>query len=183
MSPCKFGQVTSIVAAVALLTLVSATGAIGAGPKRIAFNQPLNRFDAAAVERARFGAAKKVKEPECLKILTDFKDREGRTLEQNLEAWGLSAADYLEGLAFLDGSLIPHCQKGSIQMFTLTGLPSVFVCPVGVGALNSRFAQIQAQNPSLAEAMVIHEMLHTLGLGENPPSTFEITDRVRRRCP
>jgi hypothetical protein len=30
--------------------------------------------------------------------------------------------------------------------------------------------------------MVIHEMLHTLGLGENPPSTFEITARVRDRC-
>jgi hypothetical protein len=30
--------------------------------------------------------------------------------------------------------------------------------------------------------MVIHEMLHTLGLGENPPSTFEITERVKQRC-
>jgi hypothetical protein len=30
--------------------------------------------------------------------------------------------------------------------------------------------------------MVIHEMLHTLGLGEDPPSSFEITERVRRRC-
>jgi hypothetical protein len=25
-------------------------------------------------------------------------------------------------------------------------------------------------------------MLHTLGLGENPPSSFEITQRVRDRC-
>ena len=38
------------------------------------------------------------------------------------------------------------------------------------------------KNPTLAEAMVIHEMLHTLGLGENPPTTFEITDRVLSRC-
>jgi hypothetical protein len=38
------------------------------------------------------------------------------------------------------------------------------------------------ENPTLAEAMVIHEMLHTLGLGENPPTTFEITDRVMARC-
>jgi hypothetical protein len=30
--------------------------------------------------------------------------------------------------------------------------------------------------------MVIHEMLHTLGLGENPPTTLEITERVRARC-
>ena len=30
--------------------------------------------------------------------------------------------------------------------------------------------------------MVIHEMLHTLGLGENPPAPSEITRRVNDRC-
>jgi hypothetical protein len=30
--------------------------------------------------------------------------------------------------------------------------------------------------------MIIHEMMHTLGLGENPPTTFEITERVMARC-
>ena len=54
--------------------------------------------------------------------------------------------------------------------------------PGGVGAAYSRFARNQTQNPSLAEAMVIHEMLHTLGLGENPPSSLEINERVRARC-
>jgi hypothetical protein len=58
----------------------------------------------------------------------------------------------------------------------------VCVCPAGAGALNSRFAKVQIENPSLSEFMVIHEMLHTLGLGENPPSSFEITEQVRRRC-
>jgi len=29
---------------------------------------------------------------------------------------------------------------------------------------------------------IIHEMLHTLGLGENPPSSREITQRVNERC-
>jgi hypothetical protein len=28
----------------------------------------------------------------------------------------------------------------------------------------------------------IHEVLHTLGLGENPPSSGEITRTVRRFC-
>ena len=36
--------------------------------------------------------------------------------------------------------------------------------------------------PRLAEALVIHEMLHTLGLGENPPTSTEITKRVEGRC-
>jgi len=30
--------------------------------------------------------------------------------------------------------------------------------------------------------MVIHEVLHTLGLGENPPTSTEITLRVEGRC-
>jgi hypothetical protein len=31
-------------------------------------------------------------------------------------------------------------------------------------------------------AVIIHEMLHSLGLGENPPSSKEITLRVMQRC-
>jgi hypothetical protein len=34
----------------------------------------------------------------------------------------------------------------------------------------------------MAEVYVIHEMLHTLGLGENPPSSQEITQAVVKRC-
>jgi hypothetical protein len=33
-----------------------------------------------------------------------------------------------------------------------------------------------------AQAIVIHEALHTLGLGENPPSSAEITARVLASC-
>ena len=32
------------------------------------------------------------------------------------------------------------------------------------------------------EATLIHEALHTLGLGENPPTSREITSRVVSRC-
>jgi hypothetical protein len=66
-------------------------------------------------------------------------------------------------------------------MATIPGAPRVFVCPAG-GKVTSRLSRMEFESGSLAEAMVIHEMLHTLGLGENPPSTFEITDRVRARC-
>jgi hypothetical protein len=34
-----------------------------------------------------------------------------------------------------------------------------------------------------AEAVVIHEVLHTLGLQENPPTSEQITAAVERRCP
>jgi hypothetical protein len=68
-----------------------------------------------------------------------------------------------------------------VAFVTKTGLPPVFVCPAGEPGLNSRLAQLEARQPR-ARAMLIHEMLHTLGLGENPPTTFEVTDQVRRRC-
>ena len=38
------------------------------------------------------------------------------------------------------------------------------------------------KGPRHTAARFIHEMLHTLGLGENPPSPREITDRVLAAC-
>jgi hypothetical protein len=50
----------------------------------------------------------------------------------------------------------------------------VFVCKA--------FAEFQLRQPGVAESMVIHEALHTLGLGENPPTPMEITNRIYGRC-
>jgi hypothetical protein len=48
------------------------------------------------------------------------------------------------------------------------------------------FAEVQLRQPGVAESMVIHEILHTLGLGESPqpgaPTSIEITQRVEARC-
>jgi hypothetical protein len=41
---------------------------------------------------------------------------------------------------------------------------------------------LQRSQPAAAANRAIHEMLHTLGLGENPPTTSEITRRVEMRC-
>jgi hypothetical protein len=38
------------------------------------------------------------------------------------------------------------------------------------------------RNSRHVEAILIHELLHSLGLGENPPSSDYITSRVRARC-
>lgn len=172
-----FGLVT----AVGFLALVPIRSALGAD-HRSAFDRPLGAFDAAAVARAKAGAARWLEDSECRKVLTDFTDAEGRSLDQTLEAWGMSAGEYVLALPFQDGAAIAHCRNARIELVTHRGLRPVYVCPVGVGALNSRFARTQVQTPALAEAMVIHEMLHTLGLGENPPTSREITERVRTRC-
>ena len=170
-----------VAATVALLALAPTRSALGADA-RSAFERPLGEFDAAAVERAKAGAARWLEKPECLKVLTEFTDGDGRTLDLTLATWGMSAVEYVLTLPFRDGAAIPRCRHARIELVTHVGLRPIYVCPVGAGALNSRFAQTQVKTPALAEAMVIHEMLHTLGLGENPPSSFEITERVRARC-
>ena len=49
--------------------------------------------------------------------------------------------------------------------------------------LAKNHAFVDGNNPSQTEAYLIHEALHSLGLGENPPSPKEITGRVLAMCP
>ena len=178
MSPRSKCRALRVFAAVAFLALVPAAGASAA--PRFA---PLSARDQAALEKARTGAARRLEDASCRQVLSDFKDPEGRTLLANLETWEKAPSDYLrEAITFLDGSTLQNCRKGTVPLVTSRGQLPVFVCPVGGSTPGSRFSRIQIENPSLAEIMVIHEMLHTLGLGENPPTSFEITDRVTAKC-
>jgi hypothetical protein len=178
MSPRSKFQAPRVFTAAALLALVSATTG-SAGPRFA----PLSTWDTAALERARAGAARRLEDSSCQQVLSDFKDPEGRTLLANLETWQLTPSDYLtQSITFLDGATLQNCKKGTVPLVTSRNQLPVFVCPLGGATPGSRFARIQLENPPLAEIMVIHEMLHTLGLGENPPTTFEITDRVTARC-
>jgi len=145
----EFAAILSVVSAVTLLAYV---GAVDAGPKRPPVNRPLNSFDAAAVERAKVGAAQRLRDPECAKLLTDFKDKEGRTLDRRLETWAMSAPDYVQMIPFIDGFTRPICQRSSVALVTTAGMALVCVCPFGAGALNSRFAKAQAENSSAADA-------------------------------
>lgn len=45
-----------------------------------------------------------------------------------------------------------------------------------------QLALLDGNNPRRAEASVIREELHSLGLGENPPGSEEITARVLALC-
>lgn len=152
-------------AAIAVLTLPA-----GAAPRRTR----LTGWDAAAVERARNGAAERLQKPECQKVFTDFHDAEGRTIQENLEGWRMSPAEYLQIIPFVDGSQEPLCRSSRIALVATPDVRRVVVCPA--------FADVQLRQPREAESMVIHELLHTLGLGENPPTSIEITRRVESRC-
>ena len=171
-------------AAVSLLAaaVLPLGGPVEAGREPVRADRPLSAYDRQVVERVRARAAARLDDPACRRVLTDFKDRGGRTLESNLQPLGVSASRYLLDLSFVDGAPLPACQNAAVMMAATPGVPRVFVCPEGVGRINSRLSRVEFRSGSLAEAMVIHEMLHTLGLGENPPTTLEITERVRDRC-
>jgi hypothetical protein len=76
-------------------------------------------------------------------------------------------------LPLLDGEARPLCQANQSQLLTSAG-PRLFVCKA--------FLETVYQRRVMAEVYLIHEMLHTLGLGENPPTSHEITRQVVRRC-
>ena len=58
---------------------------------------------------------------------------------------------------------------------TAPGSRVVYVC-------GRAFTEAQSRSAERAELVVLHEALHTLGLGEDPPASPEITRLVGRRC-
>ncbi len=140
---------------------------------------PLSNWDTGVVERARAGASRRLLDPQCLSLLDDFKDANGHSLRAKLDGLGLTAPGYLRQVPFVDGSGIRSCRPEGVLMVASPGRAMVYVCPAGSV---SRLSRDATRHPFLAELAVIHEMLHTLGLGEDPPSSAEITRRVERRC-
>jgi hypothetical protein len=127
-----------------------------------------------ALAQARTRALGLLEKEECRKVFSDFRDAEGRTLQEKLDALGQTPAEYLGAVHFLNGELQPLCRRSTVQMTTSGKSRYVYVCP--------QFLQFQDRRPELGPMIVIHEALHTLGLGENPPTPMEITQRVAERC-
>lgn len=123
------------------------------------------------------GAARLLADPDCQQLLTDFSDARGNRLAANLQASGQTAADYLQNLSFVDASGQPPCTKYDvIAAFTSAHSRTIYVC-------GSRFENPYfGLNGPYGEMVIIHEMLHSLGLEENPPTSRDITARIRKRC-
>ena len=123
------------------------------------------------------GAQERLMRPECQRVVADFQDREGQPLTDRLNATGMTAPEYLEkNVWFVDGDDTPRCQRSPrVAAFTKPGHHVVRIC-------SARFSRAFERQPMAAEMMVIHEMLHTLGLSEKPPSSAEITATVTKRC-
>ena len=126
-----------------------------------------------AVARAIQGAADQLADAPCQALLDEFADASGRSLRSVLAAHGLAVSEYMGQVFFYDA---PEwaCRAANLAV-TKPGNRAIFVC-------GARFQKEMSRNSRNAEAIVIHEVLHSLGLGENPPSSDHITGRVRAQC-
>lgn len=129
---------------------------------------------AGTIRMAREGAARRLSHARCARVFSDFADAEGRPLQEKLDAYGLSGPEYVSLVYFADGVDRGRCEHASVLATATPGSRLVSVC--------GRFARTYRSDPTWAEVVVIHEVLHTLGLGENPPSSSEISARVSAAC-
>jgi hypothetical protein len=126
------------------------------------------------VERVLAGASRRLERPACSAVLDDFRDADGRPLRQRLQATGSDASRYLDRVLFYDGYRNGRCATQGVFAATQPNSAVVLVC--------ARFYEQAGHDPNLAEMVLIHEALHTLGLGEDPPTSAAITAQVLKRC-
>jgi hypothetical protein len=118
-------------------------------------------------------ASQQLRRSECLKAFAEFQLADGTTPLEKLEATGLTAEEHLATLEWESGATSGRCAPGAL-LATVRNGRRVTVCP--------GFAKVVASQPSFGATLVIHEQLHALGLGENPPTSTYITTRVYHRC-
>ncbi len=131
--------------------------------------------EATSVRGAVEGARKRLAQEGCARVLEDFADASGRTLRASLDALSLTPSEYIDRLVFYDAEGAGRCGSTGVLAMTTPGSRAVVVCA-------APFAAARRRDRRLTEVILIHETLHSLGLGENPPSASEITSRVLARC-
>jgi hypothetical protein len=153
-----------------------------ADPVRYSVKPRLMRFRSVLamfwMKRAVDDAARRLRNPECQRILTDLADPSGQLLSINLRRLEMTPAEFVErGLWFVDASDEPQCLIDFRAAFTSSGSRVIFICAARLFPPNSGPGEAAA-----ARLVVIHEALHALGLAENPPKSSEITRQVVLRC-
>jgi hypothetical protein len=131
--------------------------------------------DAFAVVQAIQGAHRRLADSRCQAIFSDFAKPSGQGLQEVLDEQGQTGQSHLRRLLFYDGTQISGCRVPGVLVVTQPESRAIFIC-------SSWFRQAFELNPGKVEAVIIHESLHSLGLGENPPRSQDITARVVARC-
>jgi hypothetical protein len=128
------------------------------------------------VQRAISGAARRLAAANCQSIFSEFRDEAGQPLQSTLDAMHQTGAEYLAALRFIEGGGHSRCRSSSsVAAFIEPRSHVVYIC-------GARFQSQFTQSAEVTEILLIHELLHALGLGENPPASSEITHRVMARC-
>lgn len=128
-----------------------------------------------ATRRALDDAARWLSVSQCARLFSELRDVDGQPLGARLRRLQSTPTDYLHLVYFHDGEVNPACNRHGTLAFTQVGSRVVYVC-------GRDFARASKKEPQQAAATLIHEMLHSLGLGENPPTPREITYRVLKLC-
>ena len=143
----------------------------GESEDRPAVTLRLTFADRQSVQRAVYLARARLGRPSCAAVFEDFSLPDGRTLQSELDRRRIGPQELVKSLLFVDGIRATACGNGRSVLITTPGSLLIRVCP--------GFAQVGS---GLSASLIIHESLHALGLGENPPSSRDITNRVERRC-
>lgn len=128
-----------------------------------------------AARRAIKGASQWLARPKCQTLFLEFEDDRRVPLSARLRELETDPEGYLRMVLFLDGAQFATCQRHGVLAFTAQGSRVVYLC-------GRDFERAWRKDAREAQATIIHELLHSLGLGENPPSPRKITDRVQRLC-
>ena len=134
-----------------------------------------NALGRAAVLSSLEGASNWLRDVRCQGIFSEFRDLDEGPLVDRLTGLGVGGSAFLRMLFFHEGTDTRQCQSGRIEAFTSAGSRVIFIC-------GREFERLWQANNLRARAIVIHEALHSLGLGENPPSSQEITRSVLTAC-
>jgi hypothetical protein len=98
----------------------------------------------------------------------------GAASRRRREGLGIDNSNLPHWVVFIDDPHHPACVTGVLAV-TAPGGRVVRLC-------TTEIKRARRQDSPQIVAAFIHEMLHTLGLAENPPSSNEITKRVLARC-
>lgn len=161
-----------------LLSVTAWSDAAGASeplPARSVDNVRLaNNNHKQSVRRVVASAARRLEDRDCEGVIDEFTAWDGRSLRAALAERNLTASQALTAIYFYDGMSQTACGRGAYA-FTSPGNRVVFLC-------STRFFRASLEQPVVADVMLIHELLHVLGLAENPPTSSQITQRVFARC-
>jgi len=128
------------------------------------------------VRMAVVEAHRRLGDSRCRQLFTDFEAAAGHRLQEHLDLIGQTGQSYLGWLWFVDAGYTGRCAEVGVSAFTSPGSQVIYLC-------GDRFTRaINRRGIGFLATVIIHEELHSLGLGENPPSSEEITREVESRC-